>query len=374
MHSLKDIAKTLPGFPSDPVFPDIAAQCSNLQPDLARFNEWPAEPTDGRRFYVDPAIILLATADDSGVDESIRQAAIQGLRKQHSIHLHNDLPCFYGDDPTDPAQTHCIRDRKIDRWGDGSESAKHIFDPSYVEHSLVDYTIALASLDPSKENIEWINEFAKWLIHDTLHGQGGYRLNYGQFYFRAFIRWLWLLIAFSEAEVVEQQYRQLLKQQAIKILTWAVDQNADGSMESIGYDQARHAWYMHLAESINFQTRSVWIYFHQIANEIASRMLYTGFYLENTELVNRLIEMIRITNETIFKATDMDVTTIRAESFFIDKHTYTPLPSQEYPPAQFWLSVDTKEQFNQLITGVNNEWQPFFKFQLAPVCTWTRLS
>ena len=223
MPTLKQIAKALPGFPDDPVFPKIDSTLGNLQPSLARFDEWPMDPTNGRRFYVEPSMILLSSADDSGIDETIRQAATHALRKQYAIHCHNDLPCFTGYDPTNPDQVHCIRDRKIDQWGDGSEMVRHIFDPSYVEHGLVDYMIAIASLEQSKESIRMINEFAKWLIYDTLHGQGGYQLSYGQFYFRAFFRWLWLLIAFSEADLVEEKYKTLLKQQAVRLLSWAVD-------------------------------------------------------------------------------------------------------------------------------------------------------
>ena len=351
MPTLNEIAKHLPGVPENPVLPDINESLYNLLPNESRFTEWPADPTNGRRFYVDPAMILLATADDSGVDGNLKSFAKTKLEKQFMIHRDNDLPRFFGDDPGQHYQESFIRNRFINRWDDSSQFVPHILDPSYVEHSLFDYIVAYTEvIAPTQENKLFVTEFSKWLIYDSLFGQGMYKEAWGQFYFRAWVRWFWLLVSFSESNSISDITRRTLQTLAIDTLSWFNKWVKDQKTPTI-------------AESGNLKKPVIWLYFLQIANEICVKLQFTNFYSDNKNECSEFIDYIKSLNNTVIKSTYNNVFDITG--LYFDINTQTIVGHQDgntYPPLQLWLSINNKHDFDQLLEKVNLEWQPFYGY------------
>jgi hypothetical protein len=369
--SINDAAKAIPGLPNEIQLPDVDSKYTNLANDPGFFSQMIETAKNVRRVRDDPSMLILAACDDSGLEISIKNGALEALNKIKKWH-DQSLPRFLGDDPTKPNQEHLIENLNFDLWHNRQEIVKHSLTPSHVEHAFLDYRLAYAELFNDAQLKALVNQFAKYLIYATMHENGGYKEAHGKFYSRNFIRWLWLLISHSESGVIEPATREKLSQLATDLLTWFVGQKANGKLDKIGYASYRHMCHEDLDVSQNLGHRANHCNFHQFRNEIAVKIINTTFFQNNRAACSVMIKGMLETNNTMFARTRSDVTNFSVKDFFLDNenHIYNRLG---YPPRQFWLSVKNKGDFNGLIKNMAVEWFPFVQFHLPAIVVWTAI-
>ena len=360
LPTLKQIAAAAPSLPEALHVATIPGEFSNLLDSIHGIPETVNDDFHWRRNYDDPIKFMLISAADSDADPALKQRAIKRLRTMFALHRRKDIP-------------------QLTAGGKFINADKP--DGPYFEHSLIDYIIPYVALYDTSERAQSVmHNYCRWVIRDQKNGTKGHRQqpNDPTFYSRAWMRRVWLLIAFGDAVGVPEDLRKELHCLAKAEMEWITSNQADGTIDSVGWATDLNVIYMHQSASTEHQGRVVHVYFQEVLNDILIRVVNTRFYDKNKSLVDKWIKQTKTTSETLVStsgpfpnARKQTLTSYRGDQWFLDKrdeksHKVNPTGA-DWAPAMLWLSIENKSMAENLVRECSGEWLPNFRWNVSHV-------
>ncbi|HFD31657.1 MAG TPA: hypothetical protein ENJ28_02925 [Gammaproteobacteria bacterium] len=263
MITLKQIGLVTPCFPNSPILPVIEHE--NLKPQIWGINTG-ENVLNPRRNYWNPVMYCIGEAVSP--EHSEYRAACLDFIHDYATRLRLiHLPLL-----SDDGVEHNITDTQ----------------GYFFEHSFPDFWVLYANLyDSSFKQV--VRDHTKWLIRHEENG-GLWKDNIDwDFSFRAYVRRFFENVCMSETDINSPEDRYQCSLNAIKFLIRMANHVADGSIETLGWDENRNIYYYDYDASKKFGYRVNHVYFTQIFSEIMLRYTFSNHYLRNKSLANQVI-------------------------------------------------------------------------------------